>query len=86
MLAVTFYELLKFAHVALVVAWVGGALMISILADALRSKLPGRAAVEAEGADAPVVKQRIRTVVTVARVDLLVLFTVVFFMVTKVGQ
>ena len=155
MLAITFYSILKFGHIALAVAWIGGSLMISILAEfAIRSQIPGHAAefarevgligerfftplslavlglgfwlvhrgqwgydtwvvvslvgyglsfaigagflgpqskklsqlIAAEGPDAPVVKERIRTIVTIARIDLVILFTIVFFMVTKVGQ
>ena len=155
MIALVFYDILKFAHVALAVAWIGGGLMMSILAEfAIRSKIPGRTAefarevgligqrfftpislmvlglgfwlvhkghwgyhtwiivslvgyglstligagfigpqsaklakvIATEGPDATVVKDRIRMIVTVARVDLVILFTVVFFMVTKIGQ
>jgi uncharacterized membrane protein len=155
MLLVTFYDILKFGHVALAIAWIGGGLMLSILAEfALRSKIPGRAAefarevgllgqrfftpvslavlglgfwlvhrghwgyetwvivslvgyglsfaigagflgpqstrlsklIESEGPDAPAVKASIRTLVTVARFDSVILFTIVFFMVTKIGQ
>lgn len=155
MLAVTFYDILKFGHVAFAIAWLGGGLMISILAElALRSELPGRQAefarevalvgqrfftpvslvvlglgfwlvsrggwgyhawivgslagygvsfaigagflgpqsaklaklIDANGPDSPLVRARIRTIVNVARVDLVILFTVVFLMVSKVGQ
>jgi putative copper export protein len=44
-LAITPYDYLKFLHVSFAIAWVGGGLMLTILAEfALRSKLPGRAA------------------------------------------
>jgi hypothetical protein len=155
MLALTFYDILKFGHVALAVAWVGGALTLSIMAElALRSPLPGQAAeftrqasvigqrffapvsvallglgfwliyrgnwgyptwivvslvifglsfvlgagflgpraaklaqaIAAEGPDSPAVRAEIRTIVTIARVDLLMLFVVVFLLVTKVGE
>lgn len=155
MLAITLYDFLKFLHVSFAIAWVGGGLMISILAEfALRSKLPGRGAefareaaligqrfftplsllvlglgfwliheghvgyptwivlgligfglsfvigagflgpqtvklaklIDEHGPDDPAVRAKIRVIVNVARVDLLVLFAVVFFMVTKVGR
>ena len=155
MLAVTLYDFLKFLHVSLAIAWVGGGLMLTILAEfALRSKLPGRAAefareagligerfftplallvlglgfwlihegdlgyptwivaglvgfglsfvvgvavlspqakqlaklIEAHGPDDPAVRAKIRRIVNTARVDMLILFAVVFFMVTKIGQ
>ena len=142
MLALVFYDILKFAHVALAVAWIGGGLMMSILAEFARevgligqrfftpislmvlglgfwlvhkghwgyhtwiivslvgyglSTLIGAGfigpqsaklakVIATEGPDATVVKDRIRMIVTVARVDLVILFTVVFFMVTKIGQ
>jgi uncharacterized membrane protein len=39
------YTIFKFFHVLLAVVWVGGAIMLQVLAQfALRSKLPGRAA------------------------------------------
>ena len=43
--AVDGYTIFKFFHVLLAVVWVGGAVLLQILAQfALRSKLPGRAA------------------------------------------
>ena len=155
MLAVTLYDFLKFLHVTFAIAWVGGGLLLSILAEfALRSKLPGRAAefareagligerlftplsllvlglgfwliheghlgyptwivlglvgfglsfvvgagflgpqakglaklIAEHGPDDPAVRAKIRLVVNVSRVDLVILFAVVFVMVTKVGQ
>jgi hypothetical protein len=152
---VTFYQLLVFARVALAVVWLGGALMLTILAElAMCTRVPGHMAefarevgllggrffapvslallgfgfwlvyrghwgyhtwivvslvgfgasfvigagylgprsaalakvIAAEGPDAPVVRTRLRTIVTVARIDLVILFTVLFFMVTKIGQ
>ena len=154
-LVVTFYDILKFLHVSLAIAWVGGVLMMSILAElAFRSSLPGRAAefareagligerffmpvsvlvlglgfwlehrlhwgfhfwivgslvlygvsvvlgtavlapqakklrklIQAEGPEADVVRRQIRVIVTIARFDLVLLFTIVFLMVTKIGQ
>jgi uncharacterized membrane protein len=155
MLAVTSYEIVKFFHVALAIAWVGGGLMLTILAEfAIRSKIPGRAAefareagfvgeriftpiallvlgigfylvhdqgwgyhfwviaslviyglsfalgvgflspqakklaklIEAEGPDTPNVRGQIRLIVSIARIDVVFLFTIVFLMVTKIGQ
>jgi hypothetical protein len=154
-LAITLYDFLKFLHVSFAIAWVGGGLMLTILAEfALRSKIPGRAAefareagligqrffaplallvlglgfwlihegqigyptwivvglvgfglsfvvgvaflgpqakqlaklIEANGPDDPAVRAKVRRIVGISRVDLVILFTVVFFMVTKVGQ
>ena len=154
-LVVTFYDVLKFLHVSLAIAWIGGGLLLSILAElAFRSPLPGRAAefareagligerfftpvsvlvlglgfwleqrahwgfhfwivaslvlfgvsvglgagviapqakklrklILAEGPEADVVKRQIRVLVTIARFDLVLLFTIVFLMVTKIGQ
>jgi hypothetical protein len=155
MLAVTFYSILVFGHVALAIAWLGGGLMISILAElAMRTTVPGYTGeyarqvgrvgqrffapvslavlglgfwlvhrghwgyhtwiivglvgyaasfaigagflgpesarlgrlIAAEGPDTPAVKARLRRIVMVGRVDLVILFTVVFFMVTRIGQ
>ena len=155
MLAVTFYEILKFVHVSLAIVWVGGGTMLTILAEfAIRSKLPGRAAefareagfvgeriftpvsllvlaagfwlvheqhwgyhfwvvsslviyglsfglgvgflapqakklarrIDAEGPDAPEARRQIRRIVNIARIDVVFLFTIVFLMVTKIGQ
>jgi hypothetical protein len=42
--------------------------------------------IAAEGPESPAVAARINRILTVARVDLLILVTVVFMMVTKIGQ
>ena len=42
--------------------------------------------IEAQGADAPAVKSRIRRILTISRVELAVLIFIVFLMVTKIGQ
>jgi uncharacterized membrane protein len=150
------YTVFKFIHVLFAVVWVGGALMLQVLAEfALRSTLPGRAAefareaewvgmrvflpssiivllvglwlvhdggwgfgsfwiiaalvafvlsvvtgagfigpesgrlakeIEAQGADAPAIKDRIRRILMISRVELAVLIFIVFLMVTKIGQ
>ena len=153
---VDLYNILKFLHILAAVVWVGGDILLQILAQlALRSTLPGRVAefaaevemvgkrlftpmsilvlvlgiglvqlgdwgfgqawviiglvgiaatiatgagylgrqagkltelIEAEGADAPAVRTKVRTILNVARIDILVLVAVIFVMVTKIGQ
>lgn len=150
------YNVLKFFHVLAAVLWVGGAVLIQVLAQfALKSKLPGRSAefaqeveligkrmftplsilvlllgvalvqkghwgfghawiilgivgiaatiatgagylgpqmgklaelIRTDGPDAPSVRARIATILNVARIDTVVLITIIFVMVTKVGQ
>lgn len=42
--------------------------------------------IQAEGADAPPVRAKVKTILNVARVDIVVLVVIIFVMVTKVGQ
>ncbi|MGI9120051.1 MAG: DUF2269 family protein [Acidimicrobiales bacterium] len=42
--------------------------------------------IEAEGADAPSVRTKMKTILNVARIDIVVLVVIIFVMVTKVGQ
>lgn len=154
--AVTAYTVVKFVHVLLAIVWLGGAIMIQLMArTALASRLPGRAAefsaevadigkkvftpmsililllglylvqeggwgfgsfwvsaaivgivvsiavgagylgpqtgrlaalVQSEGDDSPAVRQKVSTIIKVARIDIGLLVFIVFLMVTKLGD
>lgn len=154
--AVTAYTVVKFLHVLLAIVWVGGAILLQMLArSAMASRLSGRAAefagevenigkrvftpisilmlllglylvqegdwgfgsfwvsaailgllvsiavgagylgpqfgklgklIQGEGSDSPAVREKIATILRVARMDIALLVLIVFLMVTKLGD
>ncbi len=150
------YNIVKFLHILLAIVWLGGAILLQMLArPALASRLPGRAAefsgevenigkkvftpisililllglylvqdgnwgfgsfwvsasilgllisvaagagylgpqfgklgglIKAEGDDSPAVREKIATILKVARMDIALLVLIVFLMVTKLGE